>query len=60
MLSADRGVSDLASVVNPECPSCQALMIELQKLTAQVEELERRLDQNSQNSHQYSFTGVCP
>ena len=45
-------MSDLATVVNPECPGCMALMEELRALRARVEELERKVEQNSQNSHQ--------
>ena len=45
-------MDDLAALINPECPGCQALTAKIEQLTARVEELERRLDQNSQNSHQ--------
>ena len=45
-------MSELLSLVNPECPGCVALLAKLEELTARVEELERKLGQNSNNSHQ--------
>jgi transposase len=54
-----RGVTELLALANPECPGCAALLAVVQRqaqqieaLTARIEELERKLGQNSQNSHQ--------
>jgi transposase len=52
-------VTELLALANPECPGCVALLAvvqrqaqQLEDLTARIEELERKLGQNSQNSHQ--------
>jgi transposase len=45
-----RSPADAIGAARPDCPGCQVLAAQVRELLARVEQLEARLNQNSQNS----------